>query len=80
VNFCEIEQDATLQRAIDYVKPALPLEQGADGLPNRDGGRVIFFKESINLTKLAKAFPGKAKRLPLPADATLHERSRSRWV
>jgi hypothetical protein len=39
---CEIEQDTTLQRAINYVKPTRPLEQGADGLPSRDGGRVMF--------------------------------------
>jgi hypothetical protein len=45
--FCEKKHDATLQRAIDYAKPTLQLEQGADGLPGWDGHRVIFSRKPL---------------------------------
>lgn len=56
-----MKQDDTFQRTLCYVKPTLSLEQGANGLPGRNGDSLVFFKETINLTKLAKAFPSPAK-------------------
>jgi len=65
VNFCEIEQDATFQRAIDYVKPTLSLEQGTDGLSGRHGRRVIFSRKALIWPSSPKPFPAKPKPIPI---------------